>query len=839
MAGPNPGADLLFGTLFNDSIFGFAGNDVLTGLAGDDLLNGGNNGDILNGGRDNDTLNAGKGNDILIGSSTRGVGEQDSFTGGAGRDKFVLGTAAQVLYDDGSATTAGRNDYALIADFSTSTDVIQLKGQRSDYVLAASPGGLPKGTAIYRLKPGSQPDELIGIIRDRTGLSLNNSYFSFVGTSSFNLANLNGRNGFVLKGDYSGSSVSNAGDVNGDGFDDLLIGAPSASASGFAAGQSYVVFGQAGGFTASLNLANLNGRNGFVLKGIDPGDNSGRSVSNAGDVNGDGFDDLLIGTRNDDDDSRYAGESYVVFGKAGGFNPSLNLSALNGRNGFVLKDTDEILFVGRSVSTAGDINGDGFDDLLIGANGAPYAYREDLPDQSYVVFGKAGGFTANLNLSDLDGSNGFVVKGSNGSGSPTNSVSTAGDVNGDGFDDVIVGANQGGSYYAGNSFVVFGKAGGFTANLNLSDLDGRNGFVLSGAERYDYSGSSVSTAGDVNGDGFDDLVIGGAEDRDGSYAGKSYVVFGKAGGFDPSFNLSALNGRNGFVLNGIDGYDYSGRSVSTAGDVNGDGFDDLLIGATGADPNGINAGESYVVFGKAGGFGASLNLSALNGRNGFVLNGIDEFDSTGSSVSTAGDVNGDGFDDLLIGATGAAPNGESYVVFGRDFTGQVTRLGTAGNDIITGTASDDILIGGLGNDTLLGGRGSDVLLGGGGDDILAFGPIDRRLNGGSGRDTLRIDVSGINLDLSTPASNQLMEFETIDLTGRGNNSLSLRRLDVLDLSDTTNRLVVNGNLGDKVTSVEQGWIFGGTTTLEDSLYNRYTVGAARLLVDTDISQTIT
>ena len=121
--------------------------------------------------------------------------------------------------------------------------------------------------------------------------------------------------------------------------------------------------------------------------------------------------------------------------------------------------------------------------------------------------------------------------------------------------------------------------------------------------------------------------------------------------FPAQFELSDLDGTNGFVLNGIGAFDFSGRSVSSAGDVNGDGIDDLIIGAFGADPNGENSGESYVVFGGAGVGGTGIiELSALDGTNGFVLNGIDAGDFSGRSVSSAGDVNGDGVDDLIIGA---------------------------------------------------------------------------------------------------------------------------------------------------------------------------------------------
>src|SRR4029079_100558 len=140
-------------------------------------------------------------------------------------------------------------------------------------------------------------------------------------------------------------------------------------------------------------------------------------------------------------------------------------------------------------------------------------------------------------------------------------------------------------------------------------------FRVNGIDALDFSGSSVASAGDVNGDGFDDIIVGAFHAGSTAYAaGESYVVFGKASGFAPAINLSSLNGVNGFRLDGIDTFDYSGLSVSSAGDMNGDGFDDIIIGAshaTGA--NGPQVGESYVVFGKASGFGATFKLSTLNG----------------------------------------------------------------------------------------------------------------------------------------------------------------------------------------------------------------------------------
>ncbi len=677
------------------------------------------------------------------------------------------------------------------------------------------------------------------------------------------LSALDGSNGFILTGiderDFSGRSVSSAGDVNGDGYDDLIIGAYLADPTGVGnAGETYIVYGGANapGTGGRFNLSDLDGSNGFTLTGIDSGDFSGVSVSSAGDVNGDGYDDLIIGARRaDPNGDGDAGETYIVYGGANapGTDGVLDLGALDGTNGFILTGIDRFDYSGWSVSSAGDVNGDGYDDLVIGAFGAAPPIGFDS-GETYLVYGGASapGTDGVLDLGALDGTNGFILTGIDRFDFSGRSVSSAGDVNGDGYDDLIIGAwgaDPNGDDRAGETYIIYGGANapGTRGRFNLSMLDGTNGFILTGIDEYDGSGRSVSSAGDVNGDGYDDLIIGARyADPNGESSGESYVIYGGANapGIGGVLDLSALDGTNGFILNGIDAGDNSGWSVSSAGDVNGDGYDDLIIAARSADPNGDNSGETYIVYGGASapGTGGVLDLSMLNGTNGFILTGIDMGDYSGWSVSSAGDVNGDGYDDLIIGAPFAAPNGdnsgETYIVYGgatgTESLTPVTAQGIAAADNFTGNAGDDSFTD-IATD--------DVVRGGAGDDTIRVTALDfAAIDGGTGQDTLVLDGAGLALDLTGTGHAGVDSVEVFDLSGTGANSLVLDALAVFDVTEEREggaaSLDVLGDADDRVDLSGSSFALTGTATEDGVTYNVYRDGNAQLRVEDGVMVTL-
>ncbi|BBL73132.1 beta strand repeat-containing protein [Methylomagnum ishizawai] len=790
----------------SDTLLNF---ENLAGSAYADTLTGNGAANVLTGGGGADRLGGGDGNDRLV-VSDLGFALAD---GGAGTDTLVL--AGTGLYLDLAAQGGklaglesidlggGANTLVLtpatVKSLSTTSETLVIDGSAQS--LVSGGGGWVQGANAtangHSYRTYTQAGATVWVGTDIGTNNLN------IGTPPrLDLGGLNGNNGFRLDGaafDYAGTAVGAAGDINGDGYGDLAVTTAYS-------GMSYLVFGKAGGFAASTDLSTLNGGNGFALYGGE------FAIAGAGDINGDGYADVVVG-----DYSGGTPTGYVVFGSGSGFSSLLDLSTLTGTNGFRFSDSAAVDPSAVVVGAAGDVNGDGYADIIVGEKNASPLGR-DYAGSSFVVFGKASGFSAGLDLSTLNGATGFRIDGVAGQHSGV-AVAAAGDINGDGYADLLVDTVRPyGSAQAKQSYVVFGKATGFGSSLDLSTLNGGNGFRLDAGDGYT---GAVAAAGDVNGDGFGDVIVGSGD--------SAAVVFGKSAGFGSNLDLSTLDGSNGFQFTGLGSYGAL-ATVAAAGDVNGDGYDDVLIGAKRYDPasQGYQA-ESYVIYGKATGFPASLDAATLNGANGFRLDGADR-------VGPAGDINGDGFSDLIIGDPTASPNGNSqagssYVLFGGNFTNAVAKLGGTGNDSLTGTSAAERLVGGQGNDTLAGGGGSDIFYGGQGDDLIKVSDLGfRQVDGGGGSDTLALGGAGQNLNLAG-FRNRIDGIEKIDLTGGGDNTLTLLKRDLVNLSNTSNTLQVNGNAGDHYHFSDAGWTQKADVTLVGVTYHVFDNGAAHLLLN--------
>ncbi|MCM2506084.1 integrin alpha, partial [Aureimonas altamirensis] len=498
----------------------------------------------------------------------------------------------------------------------------------------------------------------------------------------------NGYGGFVLNGecttDFAGASVSSVGDFNGDGLGDLIVGAPNNDATGSDAGRAYLIYGRTG--TGAINLSSVAaGSGGFALAGEAAGNNLGGTVSAAGDVNGDGLADIVLGTSGYNTNT---GRVYVIFGRTGGAAPVLSAIAA-GSGGFVVNGEGTATYFGGSVAGAGDVNGDGLADIVVGATG-----YNNSAGRSYVIFGKTSG-TAVAASAVAAGSGGFALHGEASSVSLGVSVSGAGDINGDGLADIVVGSHgYGGS--AGRSYVVFGKTGGGV--VSGSGL-GTGGFTITGETTNSYMGFDVAYAGDVNGDGLADIIVGAYGYTSGT--GRAYVIFGRTSG-NLDINVASTSlGTRGFAIVAECASDLAGYNLEYAGDVNGDGLADVLVSARFNGTAGTNAGRSYLLYGRAG--TSAVQLSDVSrGIGGFAITGECASDEFGVGVSAAGDINGDGLADIVVGARqndAAASNaGRAYVIFGRTD-------GTSSSVVVDvmGTASADTLSdGGTGKYVLAG-----------------------------------------------------------------------------------------------------------------------------------------
>jgi hypothetical protein len=424
----------------------------------------------------------------------------------------------------------------------------------------------------------------------------------------------------LVDGAQFGTSVATAGDVDNDGYSDVIIGAPEFDGGQVEEGAAAVFLGSANGLELTAS---------WFKQSDQAGAHFGWSVATAGDVDGDGDTEVIVGAPDWDDGNVDEGAAWVYYGSEDG------LSTVPGE---YYQGSYDSAGCGVSVATAGDVNGDGYADIIIGASRRSDSLAQEDEGWALVYYGSESGL-----------SNGFSwhAEGEQEGAFLGRAVATAGDVNGDGYADVIVGAMlyDDGDIDEGKAFAWYGSADGLNGGVDGTPANAAWSAQVN--QELDRFGESVSTAGDVNGDGYADVIVGAPYYENGqSGEGVARLYLGSSTGLNPSYDRQ---------LEGNQISAHLGQSVATAGDVNGDGYGDVIVGAPSYTNGESEEGRAFVWYGSADGIGATSDWydegDAVNAAYGW-------------SVATAGDVNGDGYSDIIVGAPGDVLGGSANAYYG-------------------------------------------------------------------------------------------------------------------------------------------------------------------------------
>ena len=365
------------------------------------------------------------------------------------------------------------------------------------------------------------------------------------------------------EGDWAGIMTSGTGDVDGDGLDDILVGAYGVDDKGPITGAAYLIFGSSFGENKTIDLSEADHK----FMGESEDDHAGYAVGRAGDVDGDGLDDILIGSSGQDAGGGHAGATYIILASSLAANVPTELVQADYK--FIGESPQN--WSGYQVAGGGDVDGDGLDDLLVGADdGGDHAHS------TYLILGSSL-TSSTMNLSESD----YKFHGEN-ADDYASQVSIVGDTDGDGLDDILIGAaglDDGGNL-AGGAYVVLGGSLGEPGTYDLSVAD----YKFIGEHPDNYAGATVASAGDIDGDGLADLFVGALDySLDYEYQGAAYIILGASLGDDREIDLYYAD----YKMVGNTEEIYLGQSVATAGDVDGDGKDDAIVGAyNGPDWNG-------------------------------------------------------------------------------------------------------------------------------------------------------------------------------------------------------------------------------------------------------------
>ena len=445
--------------------------------------------------------------------------------------------------------------------------------------------------------------------------------------------------------DHAGRAVANAGDVDGDGLDDILIGAPDSDdqvCGGDVAGEAYIVLGSSLGSQTDIRLANAD----YTFYPNSEYQAVGSSVSSAGDVDGDGLDDILIGAPMTSINEYADGVTYLVLGSQLTTNSEFDLSNAQ----YIFTGENVVDYSGARVASAGDVDGDGLDDIMIAS------YYDDTnasqAGAAYLILGSNLGASGTYSLSSAS----YKFVGENESDT-FGHIASAGDVDGDGLDDIIVSAQNYPSGDAlGKSYLFFGSSLTQTGLVSLTDAD----YTFTGVNSIDVAGYNIDSFGDLDSDGRDDLIISApGVDHNGASAGAIYIVLASQLGttVDIELNTAAYA-----VLGNTSHPIYH---AVNAGDTDGDGLDDLLIGSPYDETNVQGAGKAYLISSADILTAQSFYVNDLPHRS---YTGIWDSGNAGSSIAGGGDFDGNGLSDVIIGewraSTFRPEAGTSYLIMG-------------------------------------------------------------------------------------------------------------------------------------------------------------------------------